>query len=392
MVISSSPSPCTTQARSQPRSRAPAPAARSIRGENTPSNWRLHARRIGQRAEQVENRPRAKFDPRRADMAHGRMMRRREHEADAGLADAGAIASGPSSILTPSAVSTSAAPDCDDSAAIAVLGDRHAAAGHDEGRGGRDIARAGGVAAGADDVDRAFRRVHRQHLAAHGRDGAGDFVAPSRRARAAPSGSRRSAAAVPSPDMMMSNAVARLVDTALRRRRPSLMIGFSVLISRLAQNDRARAMCPRRSYTVIGLEPRHHLVEQVVCQCPMPAPSVPLPAPDSAPAPAGSNTSVTLKRTRGSPEPARPVPFSPTPKTAADACRSDIGIVGFPLQAALGLLFKRHLRGDIGKRGAVLQRLAGILGLRRTAVRLPPSSSRQRPCRAPRPACGRGPA
>ena len=37
--------------------------------------------------------------------------------------------------------------------AVAVLGDRHAAAGDDEGGAGRDVERARAVAAGADDVD-----------------------------------------------------------------------------------------------------------------------------------------------------------------------------------------------------------------------------------------------
>ena len=57
-------------------------------------------------------------------------------------------------------------------AAIAVLGDRYAAAGDHEGGGGRYVDAVRIVAAGADDVDRALRRLHPQHLFAHGRDGA----------------------------------------------------------------------------------------------------------------------------------------------------------------------------------------------------------------------------
>ena len=60
--------------------------------------------------------------------------------------------------------------------AIAVLGDRHAGAGDDEGRAGRDVEGAGGVAAGADHVDCVSRRLHAQHLGAHGGDRAGDLV------------------------------------------------------------------------------------------------------------------------------------------------------------------------------------------------------------------------
>jgi hypothetical protein len=60
-------------------------------------------------------------------------------------------------------------------ASIAVLGDRGAAGGDDERGEGRDIVRAGIVAAGADDVDRVPRRLHTQHLGAHRFDGAGDL-------------------------------------------------------------------------------------------------------------------------------------------------------------------------------------------------------------------------
>ena len=60
--------------------------------------------------------------------------------------------------------------------AVAVLGDRHAGARDDEGRAGRDVEGAGGIAAGADHVDRVRRRRHAQHLGAHGGDRAGDLV------------------------------------------------------------------------------------------------------------------------------------------------------------------------------------------------------------------------
>ena len=45
----------------------------------------LDAGRVGQRAEQIEDRARAELDPGRADMAHGAVMARRHQEADAGL-------------------------------------------------------------------------------------------------------------------------------------------------------------------------------------------------------------------------------------------------------------------------------------------------------------------
>ena len=60
--------------------------------------------------------------------------------------------------------------------AVAVLGHRHAAAGDDERRRGRDVEGAGAVAAGADGVDGARRRLDRQRLGAHGARGAGDLL------------------------------------------------------------------------------------------------------------------------------------------------------------------------------------------------------------------------
>ena len=60
--------------------------------------------------------------------------------------------------------------------AVAVLGDGNAGAGDDEGRGGRDVVAAGGIAAGADDVDGVGRRLDPGHLLAHGGDRAGDLV------------------------------------------------------------------------------------------------------------------------------------------------------------------------------------------------------------------------
>ena len=44
--------------------------------------------RIGQRPKQIKDGTDTKLDPRRADMAHGRMMVRREQKADADIIDA----------------------------------------------------------------------------------------------------------------------------------------------------------------------------------------------------------------------------------------------------------------------------------------------------------------
>ena len=60
--------------------------------------------------------------------------------------------------------------------AVAVLGDRHAGAGDDEGRAGRDVEGARGIAAGADHVDGVGRRVDRAASWPACGDRAGDFV------------------------------------------------------------------------------------------------------------------------------------------------------------------------------------------------------------------------
>ncbi len=60
--------------------------------------------------------------------------------------------------------------------AVAVLGHGRAGAGHDEGRAGRDVVGAGGVAARADDVDGVVGRFDARHLAPHHGGGGGDLV------------------------------------------------------------------------------------------------------------------------------------------------------------------------------------------------------------------------
>ena len=57
-----------------------------------------------------------------------------------------------------------------------MLGDRHAAGGHDQGSEGGDIPGAGLVAARADHVDCAFRRLDAQHPRPHGFDGSSDLI------------------------------------------------------------------------------------------------------------------------------------------------------------------------------------------------------------------------
>ena len=59
--------------------------------------------------------------------------------------------------------------------AIAMLGHRHTRARHDKGHGSGNIERAMAVAAGAAQVNRIVRRIHRQHVIAHGTGRAGNL-------------------------------------------------------------------------------------------------------------------------------------------------------------------------------------------------------------------------
>ena len=80
-----------------------------------------------------------------------------------------ATPSGPSSMATPSASSTSAVPDRRGGGPVAVLADRHAAPGDDEGGQGGDVDAAQPVAAGADQVDHHLRRPQAERAAARRR-------------------------------------------------------------------------------------------------------------------------------------------------------------------------------------------------------------------------------
>ena len=90
-------------------------------GEYTPEQLALRARRVGQRAEHVEDRADAELAADRPDVAHGRVVGRREQEAEADLVDAAATSSGARSMRTPSASSTSAVPQRDDTARLPCL-------------------------------------------------------------------------------------------------------------------------------------------------------------------------------------------------------------------------------------------------------------------------------
>ena len=74
--------------------------------------WRVAPGRVGERAEEVEDRAHGELLAHRDDEARRAVVRRREHEAEADLARCSARRpSGARSIRTPSASSTSAEPD-----------------------------------------------------------------------------------------------------------------------------------------------------------------------------------------------------------------------------------------------------------------------------------------
>ncbi len=136
----------------------------------------LDAGRVRQRPKQVEDGAGAEFDPRRADVLHGRVMRGCEHETDAGVADASAHLLGVEIDLDAERLQHVGGSRFRRQRAVAVLGDWHAGAGNHEGRASRDVVGTRGVTTGAHHVDRLRRRLHAQHLGAHGGHRAGDLV------------------------------------------------------------------------------------------------------------------------------------------------------------------------------------------------------------------------
>ncbi len=153
-VSSSSPSPCTIQAASVPEpGQRFGHRARPVGGEHA-GELAPHAGRIRHRSEQVEDRARAKLDPRAGGVAHRGMVARREQEGAAGGAqDVGQPVQRHVDVDAERGQHVGPA-GARGQRPVAVLGDRHAAAGDDEGDGGGDVQRAGIVAAGAADVDR----------------------------------------------------------------------------------------------------------------------------------------------------------------------------------------------------------------------------------------------
>jgi len=135
-----------------------------------------HTRRVGERAEDVEDGAGAELAPHGHNMGDGRVVHGRHHEADTGLGQRALDHLGAHAHLhahLPQRIGGAAQRG---EVAVAVLGHRHARARHDEGRGGGDVERALAVAAGADDVHRPLRRTDRDAARTHRGGGGGVFV------------------------------------------------------------------------------------------------------------------------------------------------------------------------------------------------------------------------
>ena len=133
--------------------------------------------RVGERAEDVEDRADADLSARRAGVAHRGVQRLREQEADAGLVDAAADVGGVQRDVDPERLEHVRAPRRRGDRAVAVLGDRHAGPRHHERRRGRDVEGVQPVAARAAGVDVAGHGgTHRRGVLAHRPREADDLV------------------------------------------------------------------------------------------------------------------------------------------------------------------------------------------------------------------------
>ena len=134
VVSSSRPSPCTTQARSAPsRPSTSAIGLHPFRREHA-DELALRAGRVRQRPEQVEDRARAELDPGRRDVAGGAVMARRHQKADADLPQARAHDRQVGIDIDAERGQHVGRARFRRKRAVAVLGDRHAAAGDDQRR------------------------------------------------------------------------------------------------------------------------------------------------------------------------------------------------------------------------------------------------------------------
>ena len=164
--------------------RAPRPELREHLRDRAHERGRVHADHLSacacgirQRPEHVEDRQCGELAPDRCRVAHRRVMRRSEQEAEAELVDR---AFDPRRRkLEPEAerLEHVCRPGCGRDRAVAVLRDTRTRGRRDQGRRGRDVDRPCAVAAGAGGVDQVVpRRLDREHMRAHRFRAAGDLV------------------------------------------------------------------------------------------------------------------------------------------------------------------------------------------------------------------------
>jgi hypothetical protein len=135
--------------------------------------------RVGERAEDVEDRAHAHLAPHRGDVLHRAVVCRRVHEADAGGLDALGDLLRRQVQIDAERLDHVGRTRLRRHPASAVLGHARAGGSGDEDGGGGDVEGVGAVAAGADDVEEVVVRRLDHHLGghlAHHRGGGGDLA------------------------------------------------------------------------------------------------------------------------------------------------------------------------------------------------------------------------
>src|SRR5690606_22704565 len=109
--------------------------------------------RVGQRAEDVEQRSRAEFPSWHNRMPRGAMMGRREHETHAAVTNAGGDLGGREVDTCTGSFQDIGTAAGAAGGAVAVFGDMYAGSGRDEGRCGRDVEGSDTITAGTAGID-----------------------------------------------------------------------------------------------------------------------------------------------------------------------------------------------------------------------------------------------
>ncbi|PAV92822.1 hypothetical protein WR25_05073 [Diploscapter pachys] len=136
-----------------------------------------HARRIGERPHQVEDRTLADAAADRRDPRHRRVMVGGEEEGDADIGEASLRGRAGDLHVEAERLQRIRSAGLGRGGTVAVLGDRYAAGRDDQRDGGRDVERMMPVTARAADVDRAIGSGDRDQAGTQGTGGLGDFDA-----------------------------------------------------------------------------------------------------------------------------------------------------------------------------------------------------------------------